>query len=76
MDLYFNPAPNSLPPNSYLEQPNFLYHGNIPASLELGRQVLAEVGVCEVLRRRHMHALGLIHNDINPSNIMIDGGVL
>lgn len=21
---------------------------------------------------RHMHSLGLVHNDINPSNIMID----
>jgi serine/threonine protein kinase len=22
---------------------------------------------------RHLHALGLVHNDINPSNIMLDG---
>ena len=22
---------------------------------------------------RHMHKLGLVHNDLNPSNIMMDG---
>lgn len=127
MDPCFTPAPDPLPPNSYIKQPSLLYYGDSPASLEPGRQVLAEVEVCEVLRRhphpniaqylgcvtkngrvtglcfnkypmtlsqklkeatpfdralclrgiesgvRHMHALGLIHNDLNPSNIMMDG---
>lgn len=126
MNPRYTPSPDPLPPNSYIKQPSLLYYGDTPASVEQGRQVLAEVEACEVLRNhphtniarylgcvtkngrimgicfvkypmnlsqrlkeatafnkvlclqgiesgiRHMHTLGLIHNDLNPSNIMID----
>ncbi|KAJ5578410.1 serine/threonine kinase [Penicillium hispanicum] len=51
MDPCFTRAPDPLPPNSYVKQPSLLYYGDTPASLEPGRQILAEVEVCEVLRR-------------------------
>ena len=54
MDPSFTLAPSPLPPDSYFKQPSLLYYGDTPASLEPGRQVLAEVEVCEVLRR-HPH---------------------
>lgn len=127
MDSRYTPAPDPLPPNSYIKEPSLLCYGDTPAALEPGRQLLAEVEVCEVLRRnphpniaqylgcitknsritglcfvkysmnlsqrlrkatpfdrvlclqgiesgiKHMHTLGLIHNDINPSTVMRDG---
>ncbi|EGC47225.1 serine/threonine protein kinase [Histoplasma capsulatum var. duboisii H88] len=126
MDSRYTPSPDPLPPNSYIKEPSLLHYGDTPASLEPGRQLLAEVEVCEVLRRnphpniaqylgcvtkggrimglcfvkysmtlsqrlrkatpfdrvlclqgiesgiKHMHTLGLIHNDLNPSNVMMD----
>ena len=54
MDPSFTLAPSPLPPDSYFKQPSLLYYGDTPASLEPGRQVLAEVEVCKVLRR-HPH---------------------
>ena len=54
MDPNFTLAPSPLPPDSYFKQPSLLYYGDTHASLESGRQVLAEVEACEVLRR-HPH---------------------
>lgn len=54
MDPSFTLAPSALPPDSYFKQPSLIYYDDTPASLEPGRQVLAEVEACEVLRR-HPH---------------------
>ena len=118
--------PQQLPPNTYVKRPSLLAY-NPTTSSKLGRQLLDEAEVCQVLMAhphpnivkylgcvvedgvvkglcfveysqtlaqklrkgephdvhrcmtgiengvRHLHELGFIHNDLNPSNIMMDG---
>lgn len=122
----FTRAPEPLPSECYVKEPNLLDYGDTPASLQLSSQMLHEVEVCELLKQhphpnvatymgcvvsanrikglcfaryrmtlarrlkvatpfnkdlclqgieqgiRHLHSLGLVHNDINPTNVMVD----
>ncbi|KLU90587.1 hypothetical protein MAPG_10439 [Magnaporthiopsis poae ATCC 64411] len=127
-DSRFTAAPDPLPADTYVKQPQLLHYDDTPASRNLGALMLGEIEACEVLRLKphpniarylgcltnkgrvtglcfarysttlaqllregasafdkhacfrgieagfkHMHALGLVHNDLNPSNIMFDG---
>lgn len=123
----FTRAPDILPPNTYVKEPNLIRYGDSTTlSGMISGQILHQVSVCEMLKRRphpniarylgcivedgrikgicfekydldldermksavpldkhlclraieggirHMHSLGLIHNDINPHNIMFN----
>ncbi|EFW22500.1 conserved hypothetical protein [Coccidioides posadasii str. Silveira] len=83
MDSHYTPAPDPLPLNSYIKQSSLLYYSDTPASLEPGRQLLAKMEEATLFDRvlclqgiesgiKHMHTLGLIHNDLNTSNVIMD----
>jgi serine/threonine protein kinase len=119
-------APDPLPLDCYVKEPNLLDYGDTLASTQMSSQILHEIRICELLRLHphpnivtyegcvvrsghirglcfsrcrmtlaqrlsdapdfdknlcfqgiergihHLHTLGLVHNDINPTNIMMD----
>ncbi|KAL3428265.1 serine/threonine-protein kinase [Phlyctema vagabunda] len=121
-------APEPLPRDCYVKRPNLLYYSYTEASTELGRLLLHEAEVCEILQSNphpaiaqylgciveneritglcfvkydmnlmewatkgsrpldadiflqgiekgvgHLHSLNLIHCDLNPTNILMNG---
>jgi serine/threonine protein kinase len=57
-------APNPLPGNHYIKTPSLVLQRWAPLGLDYYLQK-SECGI------RHLHALGLVHNDINPRNFMV-----
>lgn len=119
-------APDPLPLDCYVKEPNLLDYGDTLASTQMSYQIIHEIQICEILRLHphpnistykgcvvrsgrirglcfsrykmtlaqrlseaqgldkhlcyqriekgihHLHSLGLVHNDVNPTNIMLD----